>query len=211
MIASAPPLDDRPLRQAIEQIGKYDWIVFSSANGVQAFGERLSGETMQLPRIAAVGARTAAALERYGLRAAVVPDEFMASQMAGVLGDVEGQEILLVRPDRAPQTAAELLRAKGASVHEVIAYRTVAAPYDDPLALEQVDAITFASASAAAQYAARTGGQGVPGRVCVACIGPSTAQAALAAGLPVTVVASEHTLNGLVAALVEHFTKEVAR
>jgi uroporphyrinogen-III synthase len=211
MIAIAPPLDEGPLRAAMERIGKYDWIIFSSANGVQAFGERLSDQTAPMPRIAAVGPSTAAALERYGLRAEAVPDEFMASRMADVLGDVAGRAILVVRPDVAPQSPAGSLRAKGATVDEVGAYRTIIAPDEGPLALDHVDAIAFASASAATEFAARLRGQSVPAHICIACIGPSTAQAACAAGLPATVVAHEHTLDGLVTALVEHFTREVER
>jgi uroporphyrinogen-III synthase len=210
LIAFGPPADDRPLREAIARCSQYDWIVFTSANGVRAFGERLESRVLPMPRIAAVGRQTAEALRRFDLHASAVPDEFLGDRIAVVLGDVHGQRILLVRPENAPAELPASLRARGALVTEVSAYRTVPAAAARPLRLNEVDAITLASGSAATQLAARLEGQTVPEHVCIACIGPSTADVAQAAGLPVTLVAPVHTLDGLVAALARYFTQEAA-
>ena len=209
MIEIAPPEDDSGLKDAAAQLARFDWVVFSSANGVKALCDKLEPGLPSVPRIAAVGERTAGSLRRYGLHADAVPAEFLASEITGALGDIAGLSILVVRPDIASPALAEALRARGAIVREVIAYRTRGAPVEEPLALDGVDAVTFASGSAATQFARRLQGQTLPAHLCIACIGPSTAQAARAAGLPVAVVAGEHTLDGLVSALVAYYTREV--
>ena len=210
LIAFGPPADDRPLRGAIARCAQYDWIVFTSANGVRAFGERLESRVLRMPRIAAVGKQTAEALRHFALHASAVPGEFLGDRIAAVLGDVRGRRILLVRPENAPVELPASLRARGALVEEVSAYRTAPAAAGEPLRLNEVDAITLASGSAAKQLAVRLAGQVVPEHVCMACIGPSTADVAQAAGLPVTLVAPVHTLDGLVAALAQYFTQEAA-
>ncbi len=209
LIAFAPPADDAPLRAAIARIAQFDWIVFSSANGVRAFFERLDSPPAEHPRVAAVGPQTAHALEAQGWTVTAVPAEFVGAKIAGALGDVRGRTILVIRPDIAPPDLADSLRVRGARVHEVVAYRTTVALDDGPLDLDAVDAITLASGSAAAELARRLAGQTIPQRVCVACIGPSTAKAARAAGLPATCIAATHTLDGLVAVLAAYYTDEV--
>lgn len=209
LIAFAPPEDDAPLQTAIGQLRRFDWIVFSSANGVRAFCERLDRLPSKRPRVAAVGPQTAHALEALGWTVTAVPAEFLGTKIAEAIGDVRGQSILVIRPDIAPPDLAESLRTRGAIVHDVVAYRTLSAGDDTALDLNAVDAITLASASAASELARRLAGHTVPARICIACIGPSTAKAARAAGLPVTCVAATHTLDGLVAALAAHYTDEV--
>ena len=205
LIEIAPPEDCAPLDEAIQHIAEYDWVVFSSVNGVKYFFERASHQPLPLPRIAAVGVKTAEALQQRGLRGAVVPAEFLASYLMSALGDVRDQKILLVRPDIAPPDLMLALREHGARVDEVTAYRTVPVQYERPIALDKVDVVTLASASAAKNFAAQLRGQPVDESVCVACIGLSTSKAAREAGLRVDVEALTHTLDGLIAALVEYF------
>lgn len=203
MIEIAPPADTSPLDKAIHHLMEYDWVVFSSANGVKYFWDRIDDCQMRFPRIAAVGDKTTQALRANGLRVDAVPDEYLASKIADALGDVRGQKMLLVRPEVAPSELPNSLRARGAQVDEVVAYRTVPVRQPKLLLLDDVDAITLASASAATNLAKHI--QTIPAMVCVASIGPSTSKAARQVGLRVDVEAQIHTLEGLALALVEHF------
>ncbi|MBI1801174.1 MAG: uroporphyrinogen-III synthase [Chloroflexi bacterium] len=209
MIEIAPPADFAPLDRALKQVMHYDWLVFSSANGVKYFWGRIDDCQLRFPRIAAVGDKTAQALRANGLRVDAMPKEFLATEIMGALGEVANQKILLVRPEVAPADLPSSLRERGAQVDEVVAYRTLPAHYEQPFSLQDIDAITLASASAAsnlARYAPR-----MPETVCVASIGPSTARAARAAGLRVDIEARLHTVEGLVLALVAHFnSREVS-
>lgn len=227
------PVDDyAPLDAAQRQLDQYRWIVFTSANAVAIFWERLGGRLPRLTpypspnareasgegglaaegaasiRFAAVGPATARALEKRGYTAAFIPDEYVAEALAAGLGDVAGQRLLLPHAELAREVLADELRARGATVDEIAIYRTLpAAP--DPRGLAElrrgVDAITFTSASAARNFALIAGGELLAGsRAIVACIGPVTAAAAREAGLPVDVIAAEYTLDGIVSALAEH-------
>jgi uroporphyrinogen-III synthase len=221
-IQIAPVDDYAPLDAALGQLGQYQWIVFTSANAVAIFWERLGGHlpaTVPVAaaspiwpaplQFAAVGPATARALEKRGASAKFVPDEYVAEALAAGLGDVAGQRILLPHAELAREALAAELRRRGATVDEIAIYRTLpAAP--DPAGLAElrrgVDAITFTSASAARNFALMAGGAAFAGSpAIVACIGPVTAAAARQSGLPVDVVAAEYTFDGLVAALAKHF------
>jgi uroporphyrinogen-III synthase len=188
--------------------GDYDWVVFTSVNAVERFTSRMSS-TRLTARVAAVGAVTERALRNLGIDVAIVPDEFTGAAMATALGAGSGK-ILLPRVQDAPRATTDALRAQGWTVDEVVSYRNVM-PQGAELG-EDFDAITFASGSAARNFAAMTdpdrwrlrdeGGSRV-----VACIGPHTASAAREAGLRVDVVAAEHTDEGLVVALREHMSQ----
>ncbi len=223
-IQIAPADDYAPLDAALRQLDQYQWIVFTSANAVAIFWERLrrhlparvpaaaGGFTGLVPaalQFAAVGPATARALEKHGALAKIVPDEYVAEALAAGLGDVAGQRFLLPHAELARDALADALRRGGATVDEIAIYRTLpAAP--DPRGLAElkrgVDAITFTSASAACNFALVIAGETLLGRpAIIACIGPVTAAAAKQAGWPARVVAAEYTLDGLVAALAEHF------
>jgi uroporphyrinogen-III synthase len=167
-------------------------------------------------RIAAVGPATAAALARAGRAPDVVPDDFRGVAVPDAMGELSGRRVLLPRADIAGPALPEALRRRGASVDEVVAYRTrPAAP--DPAALAAiergVDVVAFTSGSTARQLAARLADAGwaqPAGPLAgarIACIGPSTAEAAAAAGWPVHIVATEHTVDGLVAAVAEDLAR----
>ena len=222
-IQIAPVDDYAPLDAALRQLDQYQWIVFTSANAVAIFWERLrrhlparvpaaGGFTGLVPaalQFAAVGPATARALEKHGASAKIVPDEYVAEALAAGLGDVAGRRILLPHAELARDALADELRRRGATVDEIAIYRTLpAAP--DPRSLAElkrgVDAITFTSASAARNFALVIAGETLAsGPAIIACIGPVTAAAAKQAGWPAGVVAAEYTLDGLVAALAEHF------
>ncbi len=224
VIAIAPLDDYTRLDQAIASLRNYDWVAFTSVNGVRAFWERLelagttevvtTAEALGSTSVAAIGPATARALEGNGVRAAYVPSEHISDRIPDGLGDVDGRRILLPRAEGAREALAHELRRRGALVDELPVYRTLPVR-PGPEAWEEfhrgVDAITFASASTVRAFAELIGHQlpstpSVDTRPVVACIGPITAQAAHDAGFPVDVMAREYTLDGLVAALAEHFS-----
>lgn len=213
LIEIVPPLDWAPLDAAIAQLGAYHWIVFTSANGVEAFFGRLSvagGDARSLggTRLAAIGPATAAALASHGLRADLLPAEYVAEAVAVGMGHVKGLRVLLPRAGIARPALGQELRAAGARVEEVVAYRTIA-PEGLSGRLQNVlagcDVVTFTSSSTVRHFAevlGREAGAAALERVVVACIGPVTTQTALELGLRPAVVAEEYTTGGLVSALV---------
>lgn len=192
-IAIAPAADPGPLDDALRHAATFDWIAFTSANAAQAVGERLAqmgltAAALRGPSLAAIGPATAAALERVGLAATLLPEEAGGAALAAALGAVAGQRVLLPQADRARKELVAALAAAGAQVTAVTAYRTLnIAPEAAAMAelRRGVDAVTFASPSAVAGWAALD----LPAPLCVACLGPTTAAAARAAGLAVAVVA----------------------
>ncbi len=214
VIAIAPPKPGGELDRAITCIADYDWIIFTSLNGVEHFWARLAAvlehpttEMGGIPglrgRLAAIGPKTAAALRQRGAFVHLMPDEYRAEGILELIGTVQGQRILLPRADIARRELADGLRTRGAFVDEVTAYRTVpvkppAAAFED---LRQgVDVITFTSSSTVRGFVALTAGTGY-GDPLVVCIGPVTADTARGSGLHVDAVAEKYTADGLVEAL----------
>jgi uroporphyrinogen III methyltransferase/synthase len=206
---------------------QYHWIVFASANAVDAFLDAVravhgSGEqreaAVELPRIAAVGLRTAERLRAGGVDVTLVPDEFTADALVAALtssAPLRGARVLLPRSEIGRDVIAEGLRAAGAAVTAVVAYRTVAeAPGTtghDVLRLLGdgcLDAVTFTSGSSVRHFVQSYGADSVAllRRSVVAVIGPVTADAARAAGVRVDVQPHTYTTAGMVEALAAHFT-----
>jgi uroporphyrinogen III methyltransferase/synthase len=136
VIAFAPPLDWSPLDQALAKLDEYQWIIFTSVNGVRFMLERMAALGMQPTllhhhQIGAIGPATARELEQAGLRATFVPTEFVAEAVIEQIGDVTGQHILLPRADIAREALVAGLQAKGAYVDNVVAYRTVLGTGDE--------------------------------------------------------------------------------
>jgi len=221
-ITIAPPADPEPLTRAAAEAGGYDWIVFTSSNGVRtflaAFAE-LGRDVRELAgvRLAAIGPETAAELGRHLLRPAVVPREYRAEGLLDALAaeDVRGRRILLPRAAGARPILPDTLAARGATVDEVIAYRAVTPADADvsgmcaALTAGRVDAVTFTSSSTVRHFVELVGAEGVRalGRAVVACIGPVTADTARDAGMSVAVCPDDYTAPALATALVEHFCK----
>jgi len=212
VIETAPPLDWGPLDVAIRELRAYQWLVFTSANGVEAFFERLAaagGDARALApcQVAAIGPATAAALVRHGVHADRVPPEYVAEAVAEALGPVAGQRVLLARADIARPVLAQRLREAGAQVDDVVAYRTVApAGLAErlPELLATVEIVTFTSSSTVRHLLEALSPQARRAleRKAIACIGPITAKTARESGLRPAVVAETYTIEGLVKALV---------
>jgi uroporphyrinogen-III synthase len=201
LVEIAPVEDSASLDTAGATLASYDWVVFTSANGVMAFGERITA-IGDAPRVAVVGPATAEAVRQLGVEPSFV-GRGTAEDLAAELGHADGARVLLLQADIAGPELAAGLRERGASVDAVTAYRTTGRePSDDErVALERADAIVLASGSAARSLADAGGA----GDALVVCIGPKTAQVAREVGLHVGVVAGEATPEGIIRALVEHY------
>lgn len=220
-IKVAPPEDWGPIDAAIARLGDYDWVVFTSANGVRFFFQRLAvqkndARALAGVRLGAIGPATAAELGRHGLLADYVPGQYVAEAIVVGLGDVAGQRILLPRADIARESLANGLRQAGAQVDEATAYRTTrpqvqghseitptAEDIRRMLLAGEIDVVTFTSSSTVRNLVAILGDAETLRKATVACIGPITAQTAREAGLRVDVVAEEYTIEGLVEALTQ--------
>jgi uroporphyrinogen III methyltransferase/synthase len=229
VVVTRPDAQARPLVQALERLGAeaaavplveiepvedaatldaagaavpdYDWVVFTSANGVRALGGRLTAHG-RVPRVAVVGPATAAAVRELGVEPTLV-GESTAGDLARELGPQTGTRLLLLQADIADPELARVLREQGAATDVVTAYRTVnRTPSEAERAvLDQADAIILASGSAARSLAAT----GSSGAALLLCIGPKTALAAREVGLRVGLVADEATSQGIIRALVEYY------
>ncbi len=216
-IEIALPDDSAPIDTAIGELSSYDWVVFTSVNGVRSFWERLGHAGLDARafhglRLAAIGPATAAALEDHGLKADYIPGEYVAEAVASGLGTVEGLRVLLPRADIARPALARLLREAGAEVVEVAAYRTLRPDFDAAELrdlLESITVATFTSSSTVRNLAAMAQEAGIDlprtlANSIVACIGPITAETARQNKLPLQVIAEEYTIEGLVRSLVKH-------
>ncbi len=211
-IRIVPPADEAPLMRAAAQAGSYDWIVFTSVNGVERFWyalwqQKCDARALGGVRVCAIGPATAAELERRGIVPDVVPDEFVAEaavQALDAADDLRGKRILLPRADIARAVLPEQLRARGAEVVDVAAYTTVQDGADAErvrrlLARGEVDLVTFTASSTVRNFVDLVGAD--VGRAAVASIGPITSGTARELGLAVELEAAEYTIPGLVQAI----------
>jgi uroporphyrinogen III methyltransferase / synthase len=224
-----PPEDFGPLDQACAEVSGYDWVVFTSANGVDYFFQRMAvspGDTRSLAgvKICAIGPGTAERLAKHCLKVDLMPPEYRAEAILDALrtmGDLAGKRFLLPRADIAREMLVDGLRRAGAVVNEVTAYRTVPVEPDrerEPdiyrmLLDHKVDVVTFTSASTVRNFVRLYGVEPVADLlrpVAIASIGPVTAEAAQQCGIRTSIMPSEYTIPGLVRAIVEHFEKPVA-
>ena len=211
------PADWSAADEAVRDLarGRYRWVLFTSANGVEKFCERLGAPADKLAgtKVAAVGRATASLLTERGVGVDFIAASYTGVDLATELGAGEG-EVLLPRAEVVPPQMADVLRANGWTPHDVAVYRTVPAAPSGPEAKRVLagdfDIVTFTSASTARGFAGMTAegsalGLGIdePPRRLVACIGPLSAEACEEAGMRVDVRASEHTIEGLVRALKE--------
>ena len=224
------PRSFRALDEALRNLGAYDWLILTSANGVEAMWERmgkmnLSPDWSRL-RVAAIGPATKKALEQHGLKVDIVPKEYVAESVVSSLRKkVKGKRILLVRAKVARDVIPRELRRAGATVEVVEAYETVIPQASrrrlqnalkNPRLLPHV--VTFTSSSTVKNFVELLGGsqpkvrkaRKLRGRIApagldrvrMASIGPVTSSTLRELSLPVDIEAKEFTIPGLVAAIV---------
>jgi uroporphyrinogen III methyltransferase/synthase len=224
MIRIVPPDDYGPLDDACARAPEFDWIVFSSANAVDAFIERLLAGPRDLralggAKLCVVGQATAERLAKHGVKPDVVPAEYRAEAVVPAIaaaGRIEGLKVLLPRADVGREVIADDLRKQGADVTEVVAYRTIVAEPEregEPdiyrmLLDRRIDVVTFTSPSAVRSFVRVLGAEPAPDLLrttTVACIGPVTAEAASQHGIQTTIIPVEYTVRAMVDAIVKYF------
>jgi uroporphyrinogen III methyltransferase/synthase len=226
MIRIAPPEDYGPLDEACAHLGEFDWIVFSSANAIDAFMGRLMASPLDVRalggvKLCAVGPATSRRLADHGLKVDLVPPEYHAEALARAIssnGNVSGLRIFLPRADIGREVLADELRKQGADVVEAVAYRTVVVDPEQEggpdiyrLLLERrIDVVTFTSASAVRNFVKLVGAEPAAdllSSTIVASIGPVTAEAAAQWKIPTTIMPNEYTIPALVAAIVHYYER----
>jgi uroporphyrinogen III methyltransferase/synthase len=216
-----PPTDLREFAELVQGSHIYDWIVFTSANGVDAFFNiffKLYDDAREIggARIAAIGPATAQRVKDFHLHVDLQPKEFVAEDVVREFkkqGSIENLKILLVRAEKSRDVLPKELSALGAIVDEAFAYRTVPETRDtsgarQQLAKEGADLITFTSSSTVENFLALR--LPWPKGMQVASIGPITSQTACDNGLKVKVEAKRHDIDGLVEAIGDFFTGKAA-
>ena len=215
-----PPEDPLPMDQAIDKIADYDWIVFTSVNGVSFFFNALFSKGLDVRvlghlKTAAIGPATAARLLQFGINSDIIPESYRAESVVEAFQDqsIKGKHILLPRAAEARPILPVELKKMCADVNEVKAYRTesvdtTAATLLESLRNKDVDMITFTSSSTVSnlksmipddQFTALIKG------ITIACIGPITAETARGLGFETHIIADAYTIPGLCDAIQEYY------
>jgi uroporphyrinogen III methyltransferase/synthase len=221
-IEIVPPIRWKELEQAIDQLTSYDWILFTSANGVNFFWQRLreKGKSPHLPsslKVCAIGPATANQLKEKGVSVHYIPKEFIAESILEGFKKmrIEGKRILLARAKKARDILPKGLRKMGAEVDVVEVYRTVrpkggSKKMKKLLTEEKIDVITFTSSSTVNHFAGLLKNED-PKKllkgIAIACIGPVTARTAKEWGLKVRIQPKQYTIPALTRAIAEYFTR----
>ncbi len=219
VIAISPPTRWEELDQAIGNLKEYHWIIFTSVNAVEVFFQRLYAlklDTRWLDniKVGVIGPTTANALEERGLHPDYIPETYTHQGFLAKLNrqDIARCRVLLPRADIAGKELSEGLTKLGAEVHQVTAYKTTAtnkretSPGKQMLLNGEIDVVTFTSASTVTNLLTILGQEreGI-NKTKIACIGPNTANALTAKGLKADIMATEHTIPGLVKAIEQYF------
>ncbi|MBV8364462.1 MAG: uroporphyrinogen-III C-methyltransferase [Candidatus Eremiobacteraeota bacterium] len=211
MIEIGPPNDVAAAEAAVNFVTDYEWLVFTSQNGVRRFFETLQGfkrdaRSIANVKIAAIGPQTAETLAHFGVNADLVPERFISEEIAReLIATTKPQDrILLYRAQETRDVLADSLQKAGRTVRNVAGYKTtIRIDPELPARVKEADIITFTSASTVSgflQNLKAAAGKSTAGKT-IACIGPITAEAARSAGLHVDVIAQEYTVTGLLTAL----------
>jgi uroporphyrinogen-III synthase len=221
------PQSWRPLDDALKSLATYDWLILTSANGVEAMWERLrrlriTRQALEHLQIAAIGPATKKAIVKHGLKVKMVPEEYIAEAVVKKLRDkIVGKRVVLIRAKVARDVIPEELRAAGAEVDVIEAYETVV-PEKSRARLRALmksttrrpHVVTFTSSSTAKNFAelmgktlmnktvAGSAGAGWLKRVQFASIGPVTSATLGELGMRPSVEAKEFTMGGLIRAIV---------
>lgn len=199
---AAPSDNFRQLDAAIDNLRGFDWLIFTSGNGVENFFARLKIHGMDTRalggvKVAAIGSATAEKLSTFGVVADVVPKNFVAESLAESLKNlVDGKKILLARAQDARDTLPDALKNFGAEVTVAPAYQTVS---EVPAQIDfaALDMMTFTSSSTVKNFVAAHGVDALKKIPCAA-IGPITAKTLETFNVTPAVVAEEFTIGGLV-------------
>jgi uroporphyrinogen III methyltransferase/synthase len=222
-IKVAPPDDLKPLDMAIENLSTYDWLIFTSVNGVNFFFNRLFAKNKDVRALsnvhtAVIGPATAKKLFDFGLQSDIVPESYRAESIIKAFAgkDINGKKILLPRAKEARPILPSELARMGAVVDEVTAYCTRAVQVNADLILKRlrektIDLITFTSSSTVQNFHSLFPSgdlENLMRGVVVASIGPITADSALNLGFDVHIVAESFTIPGLCQAIKQYYNSK---
>ena len=222
-IKIVPPPNWRELDAAIKKLEEYEWLIFTSANGVAYFFQRLFAKKKDIRdlkgiKICCIGPATAQQVENKGIRVDLVPEKFISEGILESFSgkNLKGKKILLARAAKARDVLPEGLKKLGAKVDVATTYVTVNSgkkknELEELFEENQVDVVTFTSSSTVNNFIKIAGsGFKLPKGVKIACIGPVTAATAKKAGFTVDIHQEEYTMEGLVDALKKFFGKKPA-
>lgn len=221
-IAIIPPDSWKPVDKAIDRLDTYQWLIFTSANGVGFFLKRLRLKKKRLLefkdlRFCAIGPRTAQEIEKAGVKVDIVPERYYAEALARRLGieQLKGRRILLARAKEARDLLPRKLRTMGARVDVIETYQTIA-PTVNGEEIERVfqgnkiDVITFTSSSTVdnflRMYQEKVGQSPQLGEVAIAAIGPITANTLRKRGITPDIIPDSFTIEALTRAIVDYLT-----
>lgn len=204
-IRIVPPASWTKADEAITRAPNFDWVVFTSVNGVDSILERMEetgSDLATLPeRVGAIGPGTRRALERHGVKVEWMPSSYTSAILGEELPDPPSK-VLLIRADIATADLDEALRRRGFDVTRIDAYGTEAVNVERVQeAVAGVDAVALTSASIARSFVEALQGAEVRPGLAVCSIGPATTAECRRLGLEVTVEATDHTIPGLIEAM----------
>jgi uroporphyrinogen III methyltransferase/synthase len=218
-IEIAPPLRWKELDRTLHQLESYDWLIFTSANGVHFFWQRLKEkEKIRLPssvKVCAIGPATANQLKKKKISVDYMPKEFIAEALLDGLGKlfIKGKRVLLARARKARDILPRGLRKMGAKVDVVEVYRTVK-PKEGSKKLKQllaegkIDVITFTSSSTVNHFVELLQKEDLKKLlkgITIACIGPVTTKTAKGWGMKVQIQPKQYTIPALAQAISQYF------
>ncbi len=223
-ISIVPPEDWKELDCALDQLESYQWLIFTSANGVHFFFQRLREKSRDIRdlkgiKICCIGPATARQIENRGIKVDLVPQEFIAEGILKSFAslDLSGKKILIPRAAVARDILPESLKKQGAIVDVATTYQTVNSGRKKEeltklIDAGEVDIITFTSSSTVNNFLEIMGAEYVlPSSIQIACIGPVTADTAKKAGFPIDISQEEYTMEGLVQSLINHVQEKASR
>jgi uroporphyrinogen-III synthase len=216
LISISPSSHGEEIEQCVRQLPDYDWLVFTSANGVRFFFPFVKKET-PLPKVVVVGKKTAAALKAYGVSPAVVPDEFVAEGVIEALKPLvkPRDRVLLVKGNLARPVLRDALMDMEADVTDLIVYETSMNESGKEQLLyllreRKLDVITFTSSSTVQSFIRMMEGEDIDSLLsgcAVACIGPVTKETAEKAGLSVHICPDQYTIDDMIKEMEFYFAK----
>ncbi len=214
------PTDNSYLVDAVENINSFDWVVFTSVNGVTFFFETLFNAKKDVRalgniKFACIGPATEKKLKKFGIICDIIPETYRAESVVKAFSTVnlKNQRMLLPRAKKARSILPDELKKMGANVSEIIAYETIPEDTDkDQLSKlfeeKAIDMITFTSSSTVENFISLVPEDKfkyIVSNACIACIGPITENTALSNGIKPNITAQEFTIPGLVASIINYF------
>ena len=205
------------LQEAIAELASFDWVIFTSTNAVDAFFDALEkagldARALGANRICAIGPATAKQLGQFGIKPDAQPEKYTTANIVETLTSQQqlaGKRVLCPRADIAPKNLTQALTAAGATVKDIAAYRTVPENTNSEIVMEmldqgQIDWVTFTSSSTVKNFFSAVKPEILGRKIRIASIGPETSASIKEFGFTPSVQAQQHTINGLVDAILSH-------